>query len=239
MAETDINPDINCEWGLEGLERALLRDDVVVIVDVLSFSTSVEIALSQGAMVYPCSVLGEDAQTYAKSVNATLASPARSLTSISLSPASLQGVASGERIVLYSPNGARLSKYAEERGSAYLGCLRNCKAVAARVRRSGRHVTVIPAGDQWEDGTMRVAVEDLLGAGAIISKMQGDRSMEAAAAAAVFERFSEDMLTALQECVSGRELIELGFDRDVELAAQVNVSRCVPILRLGAFIPSD
>jgi 2-phosphosulfolactate phosphatase len=238
MAETDIDPDINCEWGSEGLARALERDDVIVIVDVLSFSTAVEIATNHGALVYPCSDLGDAAKAFADSVGATLASPARSLTNISLSPASLVGIASGSRIALCSPNGARLARQAEH-VSAYLGCLRNAKSVAARARKTGRHVTVIAAGEQWEDGTMRVAVEDLLGAGAIIAKMQGDRSTEAAAAAAVFERFADDLPAALSDCVSGKELIERGFAKDVELAAQHNVSRCVPVMRLGAFVISD
>jgi len=238
MTETDIDPDISCDWGSEGLQRALERDDVIVIVDVLSFSTAVEIATAHGALVYPCAQLGDAAQEFAHSVGATLASPARSLIDISLSPASLVGVASGTRLALYSPNGARLSKQAEH-VSAYLGCLRNAKSVAARARKTGRHVTVIAAGEQWEDGTMRVAVEDLLGAGAIIAKMQGDRSSEAAAAAAVFERFADDLPAALNDSVSGRELIERGFAKDVELAAQHNVSRCVPVLKLGAFVMSD
>jgi 2-phosphosulfolactate phosphatase len=238
MAETDIDPDINCEWGSQGLARALERDDVIVIVDVLSFSTAVEIATNHGALVYPCSELGDSAKAFADSVGATLASPARSLTNISLSPASLMGITSGSRIAVCSPNGARLAKQAEH-VSAYLGCLRNAKSVAARARKTGRRVTVIPAGERWEDGTMRVAIEDLLGAGAIIAKMQGDRSTEAAAAAAVFERFADDLPTALSDSVSGKELIERGFAKDVELAAQHNVSRCVPVMRLGAFVISD
>ena len=34
--------DIRCEWGIEGLEKLAIISDVVIIVDVLSFSTCVD-----------------------------------------------------------------------------------------------------------------------------------------------------------------------------------------------------
>ena len=45
--------DLGCEWGLNGVLQFASVSDAIVIVDVLSFSTSVEIANSRGAIVYP------------------------------------------------------------------------------------------------------------------------------------------------------------------------------------------
>jgi len=45
--------DIRCEWGKQGVFVLAPVSDVVIIVDVLSFSTSVDIAVSQGAIVFP------------------------------------------------------------------------------------------------------------------------------------------------------------------------------------------
>ena len=42
------------DWGAIGAIRAAERGDIIVIVDVLSFSTTVVRAVSRGAVIYPC-----------------------------------------------------------------------------------------------------------------------------------------------------------------------------------------
>jgi 2-phosphosulfolactate phosphatase len=39
--------DLRCEWGMRGLLALAPASDAVVIVDVLSFSTAVDIAVSE------------------------------------------------------------------------------------------------------------------------------------------------------------------------------------------------
>jgi hypothetical protein len=51
--------DIRCEWGLQGVMTLAPISDVVIIVDVFSFTTCVEIATNQGALIYP--YRGDDA----------------------------------------------------------------------------------------------------------------------------------------------------------------------------------
>jgi 2-phosphosulfolactate phosphatase len=45
--------DVRCEWGEEGMRQLARCCPVVTVVDVLSFTTAVEVAVGNGAVVYP------------------------------------------------------------------------------------------------------------------------------------------------------------------------------------------
>ena len=224
---------ISCEWGEAGVRQLAPESDAVAIVDVLSFSTSVDIAVARGAVVYPYRLRDDSAHVYAESLGAVLAG-SRSEVDYSLSPASLQRIPAGTRLVLPSPNGATLT-LAAGGVPTFAGCLRNATAVAAAMQSAGKRLTVFAAGERWPDGSLRPALEDLIGAGAVIHALQGTRSPEAAAAEAVFLRFKPDLLSTLRECPSGRELIERGYEDDVQLAAEYDVSGVVPVLVGGGY----
>jgi 2-phosphosulfolactate phosphatase len=228
--------EIRCEWGAPGLRHLAEHSDAVVIVDVLSFSTSVDIALSRDAVVYPYRWRDATAAAYAHSRQAVLADGRRqSTTGYSLSPASLLHIPAGTRLVLPSPNGALLSTLTGTLPT-FTGCLRNARALAAVLRTIGRRISVIPAGERWQDGSLRPAFEDLLGAGAIIRHLPGMRSPEAAAAEATFLHCQHDVGTYLHQCGSGQELIQRGCAADVALAAALEQSDCVPVLRQDAYV---
>ena len=110
------------------------------------------------------------------------------------------------------------------------GCLRNARVVATAARQYGKRIAVIPAGERWPDGSLRPAFEDLIGAGAILSYLQGNMSPNAIAAVAAFQAASPNLEAMLKQCGSGVELIERGFEKDIELAAELDVSECVPVL---------
>jgi 2-phosphosulfolactate phosphatase len=102
---------------------------------------------------------------------------------------------------------------------------------------AGSDILVVPAGERWGDGSMRPAVEDLIGAGAIINYLMEKRSVsaEASVALSAYRAAAERLHETLAECSSGRELIERGFGKDVEMAAELNCSRCAPMLVGGAY----
>lgn len=230
---------VRCEWGERGIATLAPLSEVLVIVDVLSFSTCVDIAVSRGAMVFPFRWRDERAEAFAASVNAELASPKRSKGSYSLSPLSLTSMPPRTRIVLPSPNGAALS-LAAGAIPVLTGCLRNAGAVARAARSLGSRIAVIPAGERWaQDHSLRPCIEDLIGAGAIISHLPGRRSPEAAVAEAAFRGAESRLREMLSDSGSGRELIELGFPEDVDLASGLDVSESCPILRDGAYIGID
>lgn len=222
-----------CEWGLAGMQALLPAADVIVVVDVLSFSTCVDVACSRGAQVFPFPY-GDPlaAREEADRIDAVVAGRRSDPAShYSLSAPTLLSVPSGTRLVLPSPNGSRISFSAKDR-TVVAGCLRNASAVAEWISQlvPADTIAVIPAGEHWKDGTLRPALEDLLGAGAIISALKGKNSPEADAAVDVFAGARDGLRDRLFSCNSGRELVTAGFPQDVEIAACLDMSACAPVL---------
>ncbi|MGM1017276.1 MAG: 2-phosphosulfolactate phosphatase [Actinomycetota bacterium] len=206
------------DWGVEGTRR-LAAADVVIVVDVLRFSSVVTDAVDAG-----------------------------------LSP-------SLDRAREWSRNGAAVATAAHDLGSegavVLVGGLRNATAVARAVltlqdrRQQRTSVSVIAAGERGDDGTLRFAVEDQLGAGAIIAAL-GDlgidhTSPEAAASAESFRGLRRALRHLLSACGSARELADgvradslMAADgiapTDVADAAVVDASDTVPQLQAGEFI---
>ncbi|YAF97357.1 MAG: 2-phosphosulfolactate phosphatase [Nodularia sp. CChRGM 3473] len=228
--------DLRCEWGIQGVAQLAAISDVVVIVDVLSFSTCVEIATNNGAIIFPYAMRDESVFDYAKIMQAQLAGKRSSTNTYSLSPTSLAKIPVGTRLVLPSPNGSTLTLLTGNTPTL-AGCLRNCEAVAQFAQNYGQKIAIIPAGEKWqEDGSLRPAFEDLVGAGAILSYLNGSLSPEAATAIATFHTSQQDLSGYLKQCSSGKELIAIGFESDVEMASAYNVSNCVPVLNNKAYI---
>jgi 2-phosphosulfolactate phosphatase len=228
--------DIRLEWGLRGVEELAPISDVIIIVDVLSFSTCVDIATQNGAIIYPFRWKDKSAIEYAKTLNAELADFKRKYTDgYSLSPTSLLKIEPKTKLVLPSPNGSTLT-LSTGKTPTLCGSLRNAKAVATFAKKYGKKMSIIAAGEKWKDGSLRVAFEDLMGAGAIISNLTGHLSPESKTGLTIFEDSKINLLEEIKNCSSGKELIEKGFEKDILLACELNSSDNVPVLTDNAYL---
>jgi len=236
-----------------------------VVVDVLSFTTCVSVAVDAGTRVHPYRWKDDSAQTFADALGATLARP-RSATreggGVSLSPSSIRAAGRIGDLVLPSPNGSTTSAVLAGAGADVVAAsLRNRAAVAAWLLRwlessrgssggssrgSGAQpaVIVVPAGERWPDGSLRPAVEDFWGAGAVIAALAARLehragplllSPEAEAAGMAWQAVEHRIGEALHACASGRELVEQGWPDDVAVAAELDASDLVPVLTDGAY----
>jgi 2-phosphosulfolactate phosphatase len=228
------------EWGERGAQVLAPTVDVLIIVDVLSFTTAVDVATARGATVFPYRSRDAAAATFADHIKAVLAVDRLRVSAdhpFSLSPTTLVNVSPGTRLVLPSLNGAEISLLAAGLGPIVVaGCLRNAAAVANAARTTGGRIGVIPAGERWRDGALRPAFEDLVGAGAIISHLPPNSwSPEAEASVFAFRNAASTLQDTLHACVSGRELSAMGFARDVAIAGVLDASTTVPTLSSGAY----
>lgn len=144
-------------------------------------------------------------------------------------------IPAGTRLALPSPNGSALS-LATGTTPTLTACLRNCRSVATAAAKYGPRVAVIPAGERWNDGSLRPAFEDWVGAGAVISHLKGSLAPEARAALSAYLNVKSDLKHMLKQCGSGRELIERGFEQDVEIASELDVSGCASTLVDNAYL---
>jgi len=229
-------------WGERGAMTAATRGDIVIVVDVLSFCTTVAVAVSNGAVVIPCRP-GDDVQRIADEHRAVVAvgrDQASGHRSYSLSPASMLAVPPSTRVVLPSPNGAACACASQLSVTVLAGAIVNVDAVCSYARmvraETGQGITVVPCGERWQDdGSLRVAIEDLIGAGAFLVQFGDDRSPEADVAIAAWENTRSSLHHTLRHSVSGRELCDSGYAADVAVAASPNSHPSVPLLRRGAF----
>ena len=205
---------VRFEWGIPGLQR-LAAADVVVVVDVLRFSSTLP-------------------DVVAADVEVELADARE-----------------------WSSNGAAVVAAASGAATVFVGGLRNASAVARAVmaiqdeRRQRTSVAVIAAGELSPDGGLRFAIEDQLGAGAIIAAL-GDlgidhTSPEAAVAAESARGLRRALRHLLSASGSGRELVD-GVASTARMeasgivpasaaaAAELDAVDVVPVLRDGRFV---
>jgi 2-phosphosulfolactate phosphatase len=238
------------EWGKRGAREAAERGDILIIVDVLSFSSTVITALNYGAIIYPYPPY-LDGKNYAEKVGAEYILGRREATELgkpTLSPVSFQHEHAKKKYVLSSLNGAFCTWIASEVPALLIGSLLNAASVASIANqfsnKTKANITIIPCGEQWSEGrenedNLRPAVEDYLGAGAILSNLEGRKSPEAEVCMAAFQNSEGKLEEWIWDCGSGRELRERGFEADVRHCSRLNVYQTVPILKKDHFVAAD
>ncbi len=216
------------EWGVDGLRSLATSADVVIVVDVLSFSSIVSAAVEAGATVAPAA--GADGDPWLRVTDALLLDP-------------------GARVTAPPSPGRELAVAAAiEHPTVLAGCLRNASATAALARELAGPfgtIAVVAAGDWWEGDSARprMAVEDLLGAGAILAALDPAAAIapprcspEAAAARAAFRAARPLLHDAVSGSVTGRALRAEGRDDDIAMAAAADTTALAAQLVDGAFV---
>lgn len=124
------------------------------------------------------------------------------------------------------------------------GCLRNAKAVAEHINALNvSSVMLVAAGERWyeeektnskfenKDDGLRPCFEDLIACGAIAKYLIADLTPEAIIAKASFIAVERELEGHMKACLSGVELMDRGYEIDVEWASDLNSDDCVPILQ--------
>ena len=213
---------------------------VVVVIDVLRASTTIAVALANGARaIVPCES-ADEAITLSKSferADVRLAGEMRSLPipgfDLGNSPSEfMPSVVDGKTIFFSTTNGTRTLLSIQGARDVLVGAFVNYRAVLAMLRtaaRSGTDVAIVCAGRD-----RKFALEDAVCAGRYVRGIRRrltniDVNDAGRGAALLDRRFGRDIEAALRESEHGRALVDAGLGADVAFCANVDTVPILPV----------
>ncbi|HIE98501.1 MAG TPA: 2-phosphosulfolactate phosphatase [Planctomycetes bacterium] len=215
-------------------------DDVVggiaVVVDILRASTTITHSLANGAdCVIPCGTV-EEALSARNDLPAGTCLLGGERGGVRIDGFDLSNspddygpdVVKGKSIGFTTTNGTRALIRAEKADQVLIGAFVNLSAVADRLRTSELPVHIVCAGTNGQ-----ITGEDVLFAGAVVNQLldssAGDFETSDTARIALDHwrqesgnGSTEALEAALRRSKGGRNLIELGYDRDIATAANTD-----------------
>ena len=227
---------------------SLIRDtdSVFVVVDILRASSSIVALLQRGVpAIVPAASVEQARGLRQRLPDHLLCGEVNGLPPPGFhygnSPAEFAALYVGVRpAILATSNGTRVLDQLSEAPAVLVRALLNAEALArparALAREHSRNAMVVCAASP---GGRSIALEDALGAGAITeAALRLDDSLQPTDAARfvrdAFLARRDDLAQALASARHGAELIEAGFEADVEYCAQLDVSSIVPVLHRDA-----
>ena len=207
----------------------------LVVVDIFRSSTSIVIALDNGAReIIPCSSL-EKARMLRRKLGgeALLVGERRGLTprgfDLNISPSLLiRERVEGKRIIYCSTNLMKIvSKHMKSAKHLVIGGLVNASAVAKYLKMLDlEEVVIVACGLLFEN---LISLEDVIGAGAIVSRLN-DEELSDTALLAKLAYENKDWRRAVLQCYTTKYLQRIGWGMDIELCLREDASSMVPIV---------
>lgn len=146
------------------------------------------------------------------------------------SPGAFGPTHAGRVMFMSTTNGTKAIAAARGGERLAVGALVNASAVARWVRSTARPATLLCAGT---DG--KVAMEDVLGAGAVMEVLGSPAASDVARMAVRLYRAEQGRLgEALREAQGGRNLLGVGLGEDIDFAARVDALDVVGEVTEGA-----
>lgn len=210
----------------------------LVIVDIFRSSTSLVKALENGAVeIIPCNSLDKARMLRRRlGEQALLVGERRGITpkefDLNISPSLLiRARVEGRRIIYCSTNLIRVvSRHMNYAKHLIIGGLVNAGAVAKYLKKLGLDSVSIIACGYIPDKL--VSLEDVIGAGAIVSRLNEEELSDTALLAKLAYE-NQDWRSLVLQSRTARYLREIGWGMDIELCLMEDVSNIVPVLSNG------
>lgn len=227
-------------------DELALREKTVVMIDVLRASTTIVMALANGAR----QVIPATSVESAVKISGNLFGDvfllggernSRMIPGFTLGNSPLEygeERVRGKSIIFSSSNGTQALARGRHARTLLVGAFVNVSAVASALQRIQGDVTILCAGN---DGL--IALEDAVCAGMLIHRITGwaaetpGLSDGASVALTLFKAHGKSPLKMLQASEHGRHLMSLGFGDDLRVCAGVDSLPVVPSFEGGVLKP--
>lgn len=227
-------PTVSAESLPDHLGTDELSTKIVVVIDVLRATTTIAHALDHGAAcVFPVASIDSARMIAHERPNSLLCGERSGIRpdGFQLGNSPLEYTTdhiANRDLVLTTTNGTRALHMCASAHTILTGSITNLVSLCEQIRQSDQDVVLVCSGTD-----RRVSLEDCICAGLIAERLQGTHELDDSAslmshaAHGVIER-SGGLGPAIASSFHAKRLEDLGFGRDVEYAAQLNKSTCVP-----------
>nr|WP_294999282.1 2-phosphosulfolactate phosphatase [uncultured Methanobrevibacter sp.] len=200
--------------------------DVSIMVDALRASTTITLALNNFKRVIPCFTLDEAINLKDK-IGGIIAGERKGRQiegfDIGNTPCGIKDLkTSQDTLILTTSNGTRILENMTSK--VLVGSMVNAKAVAEKsIQLADDHIDVVMAGVKGE-----FAIEDFLASGEILYQIcenLEDYELSEYAKTAILASRDYDLLKeAFFDSRTSKRLIELGYEKDIELCCMKNIT---------------
>ncbi len=217
-----------------------LADKTLVAIDVLRASTTICHALMAGARaVIPVEQPGEAAEMRTKIgvEDAILGGERKGLKienfDLGNSPFEYTNeIVKDKIVILTTTNGTKIYSKAAPSNLKITAGLVNISKVSRRVNEAGKDLIIICAGDEGD-----FSIEDTLCGGMLLHKLIAEENIDvvlndaASLALLLYRTNSRSLKQTIARGEHGRLLTDIGFGRDVDLAAEIDAIPVLPVLK--------
>jgi 2-phosphosulfolactate phosphatase len=217
-------------------------DKVVVVIDVLRATTTMCVALDQGAdKVIPVDTI-EECLSYRGRENYILAGErnGRKVEGFDFGNSPFEfmnGVVKGKTLVLTTTNGTRAIDMTKHAHQVVIGGFLNFSALTKWLVSEGRDTLLVCSG--WRN---KFNLEDTVFAGAIIHHIKEFFLVEsdsAFAAEKLYLNARKNLFHFMRQSSHYRRLAHLGVINDIKYCLRPDLTDVVPVLRDGALVKAD
>lgn len=224
------------------LDELELRGKNIIVIDVLRSSTTIAVALSNGAReIIPVESI-ENAVKISGSLfgDVTLRGGERNgkmIQGFNLGNSPLEyteATVKGKSIIFCTTNGSVAMYKSRFAQNLAVGAFVNISTIIEFIREVQSHFLLICAGRA--NALSNFSLEDSVCAGMIVQRLSGEKGARleltdsAMASQALYKTYGRSLMKMMKRTEHGQYLIEIGFLEDIKIAAAVDSYAVLPIL---------